>query len=470
MGAGQSDFHPLKVCSCKKCEDREQFECKWKDYHTKLILSCPLHSLAYEIECDRRASMADFLVHPILKRSHSNWLEALHNVLIRFRPKHIHLERIHYETSTNLGLLQSGMTYMNSKHGPSYHWVPELFKRLGLPVFEGLRKELEAANQRRNRKLDLSKTEVVMRRRIQLNRERVLDSQRRKEWSKAHGQDTYVSVDEGDTVQEVDVKGKCKCGSTTHSRPTHRDCSLSKKRRVDVPDSPRDYVIPSESDDSDTHLVGGLSSDACSSADESSDERLHDDDLISGSLCECGALNRAHKTYCPMNIRNRSGRVLFPPKDDLPARPDDPDVCEQSASGVGEGEIGLFKPGECVYIHSNKLSEHHIPCCIVQMIGKFYRVCSKKGVLIGWYSSSDLMASSCDFSIPLGQWCQNPMVSLCEMISDPSCLEKCTCTLKSPLVAIDLTEDSGESDDNHTPIGDRVWLKNLLYTLGDRER
>ena len=46
---GQCGFHPVKVCSCGKCEDRENYECEGKDYHTKHILSCPLHSLAYEI-------------------------------------------------------------------------------------------------------------------------------------------------------------------------------------------------------------------------------------------------------------------------------------------------------------------------------------------------------------------------------------------------------------------------------------
>ena len=166
--------------------------------------------------------MADILVHPILKRGRSNWLEASHSVFIRFRPKHIHLEWLHYKTATNLGLLQSNMTYMYSKHGPSYHWVPELFRRLGLPVFEGLEEELEALNRRRKAEIDLAKTEVAKRRRIQLKKERVLDSQRRKEWSKAHGKDTYGSDDEADTVSKVGVKRKCKCGSTNHSRPKHR--------------------------------------------------------------------------------------------------------------------------------------------------------------------------------------------------------------------------------------------------------
>ena len=213
--------------------------------------------LAYEIECDRRADMADVLVHPILKRGLSNWLEASHNVFIRFQSKHINLERLHYETSTNLGLLQSNMTYMHSKHGPSYHWVPEfeLFRRLGLTVFEGLQEQLEALNRKIKAGLDLAKTEAAKRRRIQLKRERVLDSQRRKEWTKAHGRDTYGSDDEADTVQKVGVKRKCKCGSSTHSLPTHRDCPMNKKRKVDAPGSLHDDVAPCESSDSDRDII-----------------------------------------------------------------------------------------------------------------------------------------------------------------------------------------------------------------------
>ena len=107
--------------------------------------------------------------------------------------------------------------------------------------------------------------------------------------------------------QKVGVKCKCKCGSTTHSHPTHGDCPLNKKRRADVPDSLHDNVTPTESSESDGDIVC-LSSD--SSVDESGDAWQHND-LISGSLCMCGALNCAHKTYCPMNSRNRSSHVLF---------------------------------------------------------------------------------------------------------------------------------------------------------------
>ena len=95
------------------------------------------------------------------------------------------------------------------------------------------------------------KTEAAKRRRIQLKRERVLDSQRRKEWSKAHGRDTYGCNDEADTVQKVGVKRKCKCGSTAHSPPTHRDCPMNKKRKIDVPVSLHDNIAPCDSSDSD---------------------------------------------------------------------------------------------------------------------------------------------------------------------------------------------------------------------------
>ena len=94
------DFHPLKVCSCGNCADKGNFECEGKDYAMWYRLTFPFHSFVYEIECDYRASMADSLIHPVLKKGHSNWLEASHNVFIRFRSKDISLERLHYEVSS----------------------------------------------------------------------------------------------------------------------------------------------------------------------------------------------------------------------------------------------------------------------------------------------------------------------------------------------------------------------------------
>ena len=129
-------------------------KCDGKQYSTRIKLSYPFHLLAYKIDCYVRARQAKQLVHPILKRGHSNSLEASHNVLIRFRSKHIFLERLHYQLSTNLGLLQVNLTYMHKKLGTHYHWIPELYRRMKLPVFDGIRSitELQYSEKESSRK------------------------------------------------------------------------------------------------------------------------------------------------------------------------------------------------------------------------------------------------------------------------------------------------------------------------------
>ena len=93
------------------------------------------------------------------KRGHSN---ASHNV--RFRSKDI--ERLHYHVSTNLALLQANLTYMHAKFGISYHWIPELYRRMKLPVFDGVQEALERRNVQRKRGLDRAKTTAAKKRRI----------------------------------------------------------------------------------------------------------------------------------------------------------------------------------------------------------------------------------------------------------------------------------------------------------------
>ena len=74
----QCDYHPLVVCSCGACRNKEAIECKGKAYKTRFRLDCKFHALLYEIECHERANQAEELIHPILKRGHSNALEASH--------------------------------------------------------------------------------------------------------------------------------------------------------------------------------------------------------------------------------------------------------------------------------------------------------------------------------------------------------------------------------------------------------
>lgn len=230
---GECDFHSETVCSCGKCEDRNAPQCSGKEYHTRHVLTCPFHKLAYRVEIERRASMADSIVHPQLKRGHSNWMEASHNVLIRYRNKHIFLERLHYHVSTDLGLLQANLTYMRNKRGEDYHWIPELYRKMKLPVFGGIDEALRQYGRRRDKKMKKIKEERQKRRRIQLKIQRTQEQEVRKAWSDRHGGDTYGDSDDGDDNDEMkaDQRQQCKCGSTTHSRTSAKSCPFNKKNK-----------------------------------------------------------------------------------------------------------------------------------------------------------------------------------------------------------------------------------------------
>ena len=118
-------------------------ECEGKAYKTRFRLDCKFHALLYEIECHERANQAEELIHPVLKRGHFNALETSHHVFIRFWSKDVFLQRLHYHLATNLALLQANLTYMHAKYGTKYHWIPEVYRCMGLPVFEGVQEALE---------------------------------------------------------------------------------------------------------------------------------------------------------------------------------------------------------------------------------------------------------------------------------------------------------------------------------------
>ena len=306
------DFHPLRVCSCGNCADKENFKRNGKDYATWYVLTCPFHSLLYEIECD---SMADSLVHPVLKRGHSNWLEASHNVFIRFRSKDISLERLHYEVSTNLGLLQSNMTYMYKKRGPNYHWIPDLYKRLNLPLYEGIQEAVTTFNIKRRQQLGRAKQEKVKKRRIQLLKFRTTE---RREWSKKHGGDTYGKTDDRDSKPPQKKKSskapEKKKGSKAPEKKKGSKALEKKKGSSNVLsiDNSEDMVCDKgdvytakdqDTDDADTRTM--LSDDELSFSDSSLEEDYLEDSMIYDDdeepECTCGAEGRGHKRECPLN-------------------------------------------------------------------------------------------------------------------------------------------------------------------------
>ena len=165
-------------------------------------------------------------------------MESSHNILIRFRSKHIQLEQVHYELSTDLSLLQANLTAMREKKGLQYHWIPDLYQRLGLQLYEGVQEALERYGTARDKALEEIKQEKQMKRRIQLKVARKIEGENRKQWSKQHGDHMYGPRRRAKRKQkEKDTRKACKksceCGSSTHSRTSHRDCPLNKHNETE---------------------------------------------------------------------------------------------------------------------------------------------------------------------------------------------------------------------------------------------
>ena len=146
------------------------------------------------------------------------------------------MERLHYHVSTNIGLLQANMTYMNAKFGTCYHWLPELYRHMKLPVFEGAVEVLERHNERRKRRLEKAKCTSQEKTRIQ-KRTAVAKPIERIKWPCFGGSDVEMASDSDDGVNQKKGKGrsdskrKCAaCGSSTHQRSGHRDCPFHKDR------------------------------------------------------------------------------------------------------------------------------------------------------------------------------------------------------------------------------------------------
>ena len=242
---GQCGFHSLKDCTCGSCED-DNVICSGKDHHTKHPLTCPFHALAYEIECCVRADQASHIIHTELGRGHSNYPEASHNVLVRFRSKDKYLQNIHYTVSTNLGLLQANMTWLGKKHGLSYHWLLDLFTRLKLPIFNGMPEALKKANEVRSKNLAKKQTDEAKDKRTDWKKARVQEQEERKQWSRRQTiYHTYGSDDDNEDEDNVELREggteqcgskatnavrQCKCGSSEHRYTSHRNCPLNKKR------------------------------------------------------------------------------------------------------------------------------------------------------------------------------------------------------------------------------------------------
>ena len=500
---GQCDFHPLYTCSCGTCENTDQLACKGKKYETRMKLTCKFHALVYEIECHERAGQAGKLIHPILKRGHSNACEASHNVLIRFRSKAIALERLHYTLSTNLGLLQANLTYMHAKLGTSYHWIPELYQRMQLPVFEGVVEALERHNVKRKKDLDRIKTTPVKKRRIELKKRRVREGFERSKWSRKHGRDTYgddndaASELEEDTSSKRGTQGKRKptgskqdkgkprarkpcsaCGSSTHQRSSHKDCPFNQRKGTVVKGAFKSVMsVLEKTPESDLDSTSAIAvSDVDSVQDASSDMFVSGSDTEFDDMCTCDG--RAHKRDCPMSSRQRY-------REHAPASP--PNMSHNTALSSARGdELELasatsdkitvhvppskmrklpMKVGDYVCVHSSTLATSHVPCRIVGICDGRYQLYCAKGVINTSFSCTEVTPLTSCASIPLDKWRQSPRVSLRSVASNPEVTEHCECA--APLCSESIVISSGAEDG--AMVRD-VWINNYVYSLTHDER
>ena len=136
----------------------------------------------------------------------------------------------------------------------------------------------------------------MKKRRIELKKMRVQEGFRRH----GHGH-TYGNDDKCDSDHVVKKQGGCKhkrktnnlcsaCGSSTHKRPTHRDC-------------PFNSAAIADSDGEELSVAAVPSSESESDFFDASEF-----EPPFGGLCTCGSSGRTHKRECPLSLRKRFPR------------------------------------------------------------------------------------------------------------------------------------------------------------------
>ena len=444
----QCDFHALVICSCGSCKAGEDIKCQGKPYKTRLQLDCKFHALLYEIECHERASQAKELIHPVLKRGHSNIEEASHNVFIRFRSRDLPLKRLHYCTSTNLALLQSNLTYMHGRFGIEYHWIPEVYKRMGLPVFDGVDGALDRYNVRRKKRLEWAQTTPVKKRRIQLKRKRVQEGIACSEWTKKHGHGhTY-----GDDKEKVSggnkknrSRGKLKksqqkllslSSDESGDLSPKRECPLSLRRKR----LPRRAALPIPPN-------GGSPSSKCPPAKKKKPPAKEDRPGSPSSKCP-----PAKKMPPAKEDRPRSFGSKCPPakKKKLPAKESRPKI----------------DVGDYVCVHKSFMGGRHLPCRVVweRGDGRFVLYCAK-GILKTKFCPTELVPLSRKLVISLTNWQNAPEVSLRSAADETTLVECSNCSVPECSDSIVLSSASERENE-----ASELWVNNGAYSLSHSDK
>jgi len=157
--------------------------CTGKSYQSKCTIKCTEHAALFEAECLKRAESSASVIHPVLKRAHSNKPEAINSVIAKMRKKGTNLERTHYETKTNIGILEANRSSMY-RFDPQYDWVARILENLGLPVFPSIIAFLEKTREERRKKLAAIQSEDSKKKRIERKKKRQEEQERKKAFTR----------------------------------------------------------------------------------------------------------------------------------------------------------------------------------------------------------------------------------------------------------------------------------------------
>ena len=136
--------------------------------------------------------------------------------LLGICPKNSNLARLHYQVSTNIGLIQGCMTYLFTKCGPRYHWILDILADVPSCCSESSIHLAEAGFfDIQSQKTNAAKAK----RKLYTRKRKVFEHQRRqlfvKESAMKHDYGGDPSTNEVIADASTD---KCKCGSTDHRK------------------------------------------------------------------------------------------------------------------------------------------------------------------------------------------------------------------------------------------------------------
>ena len=119
------------------------------------------------------------VIDPVMDKGHSNLPENKFSVLTKFRPKDTNLHQTHYEVSTNMGLCQRNVTYLIKLKGSTYHWVLELFGRMGLLQIDGIEEIISKENLESMKRVNYHKTDHAKKKRVAFKQRRQREQKKR---------------------------------------------------------------------------------------------------------------------------------------------------------------------------------------------------------------------------------------------------------------------------------------------------